>query len=243
MLALFAFLSIAFAASPASALIPWGNRDQDSFDILNGCPPGGDCTLMAIIADPPVVGVTGLSLSFDYDPAHWTFRADLSGPLCEFSVGGSCPPATAALGTRPIGAYTGLTAGALLPGSTLVMSNDTVLGIVTINYTLADPLLFGADVTEDRNFFAFFFERDTPFDPSTTMVTYYADSGGHEFNQLAASCSNSLNTSCGSKTPVGGFTFSRSVPEPLAWITMVIGFLTIGAALRTRPRMSVGRRI
>lgn len=220
--------------TPARAFNPFGNGQADSYAIINACPPGADCLYLAWIADPPSANVTGLSTGLTYDPSDWIFQPSLSAFLCGFSVGGDCPPADPVVGTYPLSSLplTTVTPGGPLPGSSYSLVDDSVLGQVVLNYSLATPMPTGS---VDQNFFEFVFEAVVPFDPTYTTVSFFDTPGSYQFNQIGCTMSvDFAETGCHSDTAIYGF--NVSVPEPTALSLLAASVLFLALARRrARP--------
>ena len=167
----------------------------------------GWCDGLAVVVDPPLDGITELEIALEYDPTKWVFRLDLSGFLCDFSIAGGCPVANAR-----VGAFTVLSlddadfsVGAPLAGSTVSLDNDVANGLVTLDYILGQPLAAAGE----QNFYSFFFDSVNSFSEQATIAYYSAD-GNYAFTQASARCTT-VNGTCASDTPIGGFNI---VPEP-----------------------------
>lgn len=152
----FSSITLIGLADPVLSLDPEGEfGDFTSKEAYKICRESGggiiECTAAAIYVDPPSAEYTDINIILNYDSSNWIFRSDLSGPLCSFAVGGDCPPPNAAVGTFPLLDNT-VTPGTPLPGSTLNFNDDPVNGLVTLDYSLSDPIL----ISENQNFFSFY---------------------------------------------------------------------------------------
>ncbi|HEX5374099.1 MAG TPA: hypothetical protein VFW84_15345 [Aquabacterium sp.] len=222
-------------AFSAQAYNPFGRGEKDSYALINKIPAGHGPlttaeTLVILLADPPVAEVSGLSTSLSYDTSKYTFRSDLSGLICEFAQGASCPPASAVYGTYMISdmPMIDLVVGQALPGGTLTVTNDIVAGVVSVDYVMSTPLLLDG---QDRNFFAFVFESLQPYNPYATQVTFHDQPGSYDFTQLSASCISTER--CGSNTPVYGITITP-IPEPeVIWLSLA-GLVVVAQQRRRR---------
>jgi hypothetical protein len=239
------FLSLMLGSqNSASAFTPFGKGDADSLAIINACPPKADCTLLAVIADPPAAGVVSVGTSLKYDKSRWSFRPDLSGFLCDFSSNGDCPPANAPVGTFLLSNLPSLDfkPGNPLPGSNVSLINDTVNGLVSLNYSFNSPLLSQVD----RNFFMFMFESQQAFNPSTTIIQTFDKPGNYDFIQINATCSaiiNGITNTCGSDTPIYGFNV-LAVPEPsgnLGSIAVLVGIGFVFKRKHYQKKQSIKR--
>jgi PEP-CTERM motif len=200
--------------------------------------PREHCAKLGKLIDPPTVGLTSLSFSYEYDPTLWTFLPNESGLLCELSLGGGCPSPEAQIGTFPLTELPDTaTPGAPLPGASLSVVNDAAAGIVTISYVLGSPILSDATETSDRNIFLLMFEAAVPFDAGSLLVTYFDQPGNYQFTQLSASCTTTHpEWTCGSDTPVTGLSIS-TVPEPATSGMIVVGLGLVGWHMRKVRRI------
>jgi hypothetical protein len=144
--------------------------------------------------------------------------------VARFSVGGdAAPPPNPGVGTQPLALLpnTGYKPGAPLPGSTLNYTDSG--GFVTVEYHLHDPVTSD----ENLNFFVLGFKLIHPIviNLARSTVTYYPDSSGRDFTELAFSCGD---VAYGSNTPTMGITVGYVVPEPETWAQMLLGFGGIG---------------
>lgn len=207
-----------FTAAPLQAATVKKDRIKFSATVLKDCLKNGGndkaCAALAIAADPPGDGITDLSMSLKYDPGRWTFDATQSGFLCDFSSGGGCPSNSVPTGSVIVADLPTLSVlpGGPLPGSMVSITDDTTLGVVTLNYTLSAPAAFSGE----QNFFSFYFLAKVPFDATQTAATFHTVPGAYDFTQSAATCLATIDGSqenCGSDTPVEGIDL-RPIPEP-----------------------------
>ena len=231
-----ALLSVLLFCAEAHAYNPFGRGDRDSTALINARKATGDLTAaevaVILLADPPVSELSAKSIVIAYDPGRYGFRPELSGPVCEFAVGANCPPPSAQYGTFLVSSLPviDLQIGSPLPGSVLDVQNDAINGVVSVSYQLAAPLIFAT--AGDRNWFAFYFESRTPYNPFQTLVTFYDTPGVYDFTQLSAGCVSS-NGSCGSDIPGFGFSLAP-VPEPASLAMWLAGVAALALGLKRR---------
>jgi hypothetical protein len=171
-----------------------------------------NCYAVAFLADPIGLDIMSTSMTLEYDPARFAFDPLSSGFLCQFSVGGDCPPAAGAVGTfpLPIAPTLPFSVGQPLPGSGVALTDTGTA--VTLDYDLASPVT----ITDDTNFFLFMFRFIDPvlINPSKSTVTYSALSAG-DFTQTSFVChTDSIpDLGCGSAHGITGVTLNL-IPEP-----------------------------
>jgi hypothetical protein len=219
-----------------------------SMQFYNVCSPLGgttySCSQAGIRVDPVgTVSHVRMTLDYDWSGPTFTFNAGLSGPLCAFSVGGSCPPANPGSGMEPfvpgINLFTTLpdVAGAPLPGSPIFSVIDNGLA-VTLEYQLPAPIA----VRTETNFFLFVFDYIVPktIDISTVAVRYStAIQPNAEFVLLDPFCDSGPpdHTPCGSTVPAVSIAFT---PEPSTVALLATG--AAGLALTAARRRRGARR-
>lgn len=189
-----------------------------------------NCTGLSIVSDPPADGITELDIDLLYDPSRWIFRLGESGFLCDFTSTGGCPPASAQLGTFEVESLDedNFVAGAELGGSSFTLTDDNILGVVSLHYTLGQAL----DAQGEQNFFSFFFEAVNPF-ADISLVSYYDDEqGSYDFSQANARCVTTTGT-CASLTPIAGINVTYVSAPPTAAL-FALGLLAL-AGCRQRP--------
>ena len=194
------------------------------------------CSRAGIRMDPTgTVSHVSMTMDYDFSGPTFTFNAGLSGPLCGFSVGGSCPGATPGAGVQPLPLFTAMpdVAGTPLPGSPIYTVVDNGL-TVTVNYQLPAPIA----VPVETNFFLFVFDYITPmvFDASTAQVVYSTSVlPGADFVLLSSSCLSGDLTypTCGSTVPAVSIAF---VPEPTTAALLVAGVTALALTAARRRR-------
>ncbi|MFM7513206.1 MAG: hypothetical protein ACKO3F_07550 [Cyanobium sp.] len=200
---------------PAQALDEdFGKMLKVSLEVYKICRAAGDgiieCSAIAALADPPTQQYTQISMQFKYDTSKWIFRPNQSGFLCQFSINGSCPPANPFIGEVDMDSVPDINfqPGLQLPGSTYRLIDDTVNGIVELDYQLAQPL----ETDIPQNFYSFYFDAVSPV--ALSSITYFDTPGDHDFSQLSASCFTTAGPSGCSDNSVEGFELNK-VPGPL----------------------------
>jgi hypothetical protein len=198
------------------------------------------CDIVGVAADPiSTEGISSLSMSMKYDPSQFTFRQDLSGPLCVFAIGGDCTPASASVGEFPATFVdiNNMKAGTALSNSTLAFTDDNTNGIVTVSYNLANPITTGGS---DVNFMQFAFEAKQAFEPGKTYIKYFNQPNNYMFTQTNFQCNvvqpqpPNVPLSCTSNTPINGFNIT-AVPEPLT----ILGAATaVGFGTKFKKRLA-----
>lgn len=195
------------------------------------------CKDLALFWDPDMVGITGLSMTLQYDPLLYTFDQANSGPLGVFSVGGDAPPPNPGIGTQLVHLLpsSGFTAGAPLPGSTLTYTD--VSGLLTVNYELASPITVDSNIDFFRTDFAFV--HPLVIDLTQSTITYQTAGPGRDFSLVNFACTTTdLRGNCGSDTPSTGMTFDFAVvPEPSTLALFILGSgLVLGLSVHARRR-------
>ena len=193
------------------------------------------CVGVMMAVDPvPSNSIKEIGISLTYDTTKYSFRPDLSGPACEFGVGGLClSPVTTAYNTpTPIELIhpEDYSPAALLPGSSIdfnvsLVSNSN-LGLIDALLSYKDPLTIGGEAT---NFMYLYFDLVTPFDsfPLTTITPLTASISTPGTSAMCTSTQPSGSVSVGDSD----FTqesYTCTIPEPgtlaiiaLGWVTMV----------------------
>ncbi len=230
------YVTLLGLTQPAYSLDPEGEfgnfTSKEAYKICREKKIGNiaECIAAALYVDPPSAEYTDINLILNYDSSKWTFRPDLSGPLCSFAVGGDCPPPNAAIGTFPLLDHT-VTLGTPLPASTLNFNDDPINGLVKVNYSLATPVL----ITENQNFLSLYFDAKKPFSPDSATVTYYSESGDYDFSEQSSVCTTTeFVSSCASTTPVAGLDIDvTSIPESFSPLPLIaLGILGSGAIVK-----------
>ena len=202
------------------------------------------CFQAGIRMDPVgTVSHVAMTLDYDFSGPTFTFNPGLSGPLCGFSIGGSCPAANPGTGFEPFVPGVNLflampdVAGAPLPGSPIYSVVDNGLA-VTVNYQLPAPI----PVPVETNFFLFVFDYITPivFNTATSTVLYATSAlPGSDFVLLSSFCDSGPpdHIACGSTVPMVSINF---VPEPSTTALLAAG--AAGLALTAGRRRRGARR-
>lgn len=183
---------------------------------LPGPPPTTiTTTTYAIFVDPPAFQM--FDMTIDYDTSLFQFLG--GGTLCDFGIGGDCPPADLASGTiTPIPTQSTLTLGAPLPNSALTLTDSG--GSIHLIYDLtgaSNPPVGGAD----KNFFGLVF---LPLVPLQDVVTHHNVPGNYDITFTNVSCTLDDNTSCLTDHPGYGFTV-HPIPEPATWLLFASGLV------------------
>lgn len=234
-------------SSDAQAYNPFGRGDRDSTALINARKAQGPLTTaelaVILLADPPLSAISRKTIVMGYDPARYLFRPDLSGLLCEFAVGASCPPPNAVYGSMLVSSLPvvpELQFGTPHPNASLMVEDDAVNGIVSVSFETDAPLQF--ETAGDRNWFAFHFEARTPYNPYETIVTFHDQPGNYDFTQLSASCGlGAVQMECGSDVPGFGVSLAP-VPEPAQMAMWLAGLAGIATWLSPRPGTASRRR-
>lgn len=192
---------------------PW------SLEREKGCAAGNvaDCYLWLL--DPPTTAVK-IGFEIHYDSSKMTILPALSGFLCDFSNGGSCPlPAPGTSGNNGASIMVGG------PRSGTTYSFNVTANTITLDYDMtANPAPLGSD----QNFFAIAFT--SPY-PNVAFTTHAA---GADFYQVSTFCQTTdPSMSCKSNHPIYGATL-LPVPEPDGWLLALIAVAPVSLRLR-RP--------
>jgi hypothetical protein len=192
-----------------------------------------------ILLDPPSNEVVSIDLTLTYDPTRVSILADprffgvfsdsgVEVPLVSPTIGGVQP-------LLPLPGIDLDDTKVPRSGSLVTFTADNVLGIAHLSWDLsANPTPSGAP---PQNFFGY---QLTSLVGPITGIEYFDTPGNYDVMVSSWSCKLADQQSCGSSTPVMGFTITTGpeVPEPASWAMMTAGFGWVGSALRTRRKVA-----
>jgi len=169
-------------------------------------------TTTTVVIDPPAFQL--FDITIDYNTSLFQFLG--GGTLCDFGIGGDCPPVNLASGTiTPVPTISSLTLGSPLTNSSLTLTDSG--GAIHLTYDLtgtSNPPVGGVD----ENFFGLVF---LPLVPLQDVVTHHNVPGNYDITFTNVSCRLDDNTSCLTDNPGYGFTF-QPIPEPSTFL--LLGF-------------------
>ena len=242
-----ALLSIGVSSANAMSLTPTpipGDEVAASLAAYAICRIFDDhetCVGVMMAVDPvPSGSISQIGIALSYDTSKYLFRPDLSGPACNFGIGGLCLPPKSTIYDIPTPIDlinpTSYSPAALLPGSSIDFDVSLVgnnVGVVDALLTYDDPLIVTGEAT---NFMYLYFELLSPFTsfPLTTTAP------------LTDTISTpGTNPRCTSTQPAGGVSVGDSdfvqesytcIPEPGTLAMIVLGLsamVSVGSHRKT----------